>query len=237
MLYKVLTKDMRSGNGGRFDWTNWVGKPTPAIWPLEMCLSGYHATDNPMRWPIVGMRVFECTVGRGEYDPSEDKGVYETLTLGVERPDLVPDWWHEVETFIKSIPSLPLEPVGEPAPSWRVFATQEAAQEAAQGAAWSETREAAWSTARRAAWSAARGAAWSEAREAAWSTGWATTGEAARDATLMATILVLPESFEYRAYAQRRWDVWLRGYGLYADVGGVFYVYQKEHKERAGCLS
>lgn len=243
MLYKILNANLKSGHGGDFNWENWLGKPTPNIWPVKMCISGYHVTKNPMAHPIMGMRVFEViATGRGKYNAREEIGVYETITLGAERPDLVPDWWHEVERFVDGLVTMPLlQGGGEIDPLWRMFETAHDA--------WMETRcsrEEIGGIPIEAAWRALRGVSRKAGRIEAWDKALRIASKAAtdrnfnvalaimpgleRDACLMVSALVLSDiqrAHEYLEVAQRHWDVWRRGYGLYSDVGGVFYVYRK----------
>ena len=130
-------------------------------------------------------------------------------------------------------------------------AARDAAWAAARAAAWAAARDAAWAAARDAAWAAAgdaagaaawdaaRAAAWAAARDAAWAAAWDAArdaaGDAAWDADLMSLIEVtsdldFPEAEKHRKHARERWKVWQMGYGLVADVGGVFYTYGKEPK-------
>ena len=202
------------------------------------------------------MRVFEVVAtGDGEYDAYEKKGVYETITLGRERPDLVPDWWHDVERFIWSLPSLPLlRGNGEADPSWRVFETYEEARKCGGTkdedilhqypqeqvllleVARATGRIGAWSMARRAAEKAALALIQSsETPEILMLLSGITHSIITKAISLALTgahFKVYQVFTKYRfkrtlAVIRRRWDVWQRGYGLYSDVGGVFYVYRK----------
>ncbi len=56
--------------------------------------------------------------------------------------------------------------------------------------------------------------------------------DAVRDAIFMAKVLTvsdmdLMDRKKYMKYAEERFDVWRKGYGLLYDVGGTFYVYCK----------
>lgn len=138
MWYKVLTSGLKSAHGGAFDWTEYVGsgKRTPRVDDVALCERGYHATTDPMRWPVVGMRVFEAVVDGPPVERWGDKGVWGTMGLGAEHPELVPDWWHDVEAFVAELPTIPwMQPQGEPDPSWWVFETRVAAWHAARVAA------------------------------------------------------------------------------------------------------
>lgn len=71
---------------------------------------------------------------------------------------------------------------------------------------------------------AAGDAAWAAARAAAW--------DAARAAACTAQVQHvcgdLDIEQEHRDHVDARWEVWLKGYCLLADVNGVLYVYAKE---------
>jgi hypothetical protein len=223
-----------------------VGQPdkrTPTLKTVAVCESGYHATTDPMQWLVVGMRVFEAVVGGDPEETAYDKGVWHSMGLGPERPELVPDWWHDVEAFVAELPSWPwMQPQGDPDPSWEVFSTidvawvaaRSAARDAARDAAWDEARVAARnvarSAARDAACDAARDAAGDAGRDAVWvaarDAAWAVSG----DAGLWSQVLVcggLPLDQRHIDHARARMDVWRRGYGLLCDVDGVLYVYEK----------
>ena len=183
MMYKVLTADLKSGHGGKFDWTPYIdGKMTPVIDDVRMCERGYHITSDPMMWPLIGMRVFEVAqMGDGQI--GGNKSIVSWVQLGPERPDLVPAYWHNVEEFVASIRDVPwFKPQGEPDPTWRVFDTMAAARDAAEDAEW----EALWNTARSAAMDAAedaaRAAARAEAMDAAWDATWYAVWAVAEDA-------------------------------------------------------
>jgi len=128
--YKVLTADLHSAHGGDFDWSEYVDHPekrTPPMEDVSICERGYHATTEPMRWGIVGMRVFEVVVDGEPVDVSFDKGVWPTMGLGKECPELVPGWWHDVEDFVAELTSIPwLCPQGDPDPEWEVLGPLEA---------------------------------------------------------------------------------------------------------------
>ena len=248
MWYKVLTRDLYSAHGGDFDWFDYVGRPNkraPHIRDVAICDRGYHATTDPMRWPVVGMRVFEAVVPGEPVETRDDKGVWPTMGIGAEHPELVPDWWHDVEAFVAELPRLPwLEPQGKPDPSWYVFDTYEMAQDAVSG----KRRDIAWGKALDAAREAARVAMRGAARNAAWKAAWGllrgvvflVSQQIARgaglDAALWTSILVckgLPLAQEHIDHARARMDVWRRGYGVLCDasdvygVEGTLYVYRK----------
>jgi hypothetical protein len=104
-------------------------------------------------------------------------------------------------------------------------ATRGAAMEATRGAAMEATRDAA----RGVAWGAAWGTAWGAACDTAWS---AARG-AARVAALYAEFILtsdlkFDDKKKHIKTVNDRWDVWKKGYGVYARVNGVLYVYAKK---------
>ena len=133
-----------------------------------------------------------------------------------------PEWWKRVVHFVEvEIPAVKwMSGCGEVLPEWKVFETRDAA---------SDALDAAWNAARDAAWDAAWGAA-NAARDADWDAARGAARDAARNAALMAVMHLasdLDVADEHRTHAAKRWDVWVRGYGLSCDVGGVLYVYKK----------
>lgn len=112
--YKVLDSNLRSFNGGEFDYTPYIGTGVslPVVADPILCRRGYHFTTDPMQWPAVGMRVFEVIVAKGD-GPAEwqdDKGVFRSGRLGDERPDIIPEWWRELEAFVRSIKEAKIKP-------------------------------------------------------------------------------------------------------------------------------
>jgi hypothetical protein len=250
MWYKVLTSDLKSAHGGKFDWSEYVGQPdkrTPRIDNVAICERGYHFTTAPMKWPVIGMRVFEAATDGPPSASLKDKGVWPTGGLGSERPELVPSWWHDVEAFVAELPSWTwMQPQGDPDPSWEVFPTIDEAWVAARSAArwagrhgmaawaaaWVAARDAACDAALVAARVAARDAAGAAAQRAAYGASCDAALVAARDAAgdarLWSRVLVcdgLPLAQRHIDHARARMDVWRRGYGLLCDVDGVLYVY------------
>jgi len=113
-------------------------------------------------------------------------------------------------------------------------AAWDAARDAVRAAAWDAARDAAGAAVRDAARDAAGAATWAAARDAAWDATWdaarAAAWDAARDALLQVMIIIcdgLPLDKKHINHAKKRWDVWVRGYGLTCDVNGVLYVYNK----------
>jgi hypothetical protein len=128
----------------------------------------------------------------------------------------------DLDKFLASIPKTKFfKPDGHPIKSWKIFYGKTWA--AARAAAWAAARDDAWDAAGDAAGAAARAAAWAAARDAAWDAAW--------DASLVARIIIckgLKLDAKHIRYAKARWNVWLKGYGLYCDINGVLYVYAKE---------
>jgi len=202
--YKVLTSDLKSAYGCGVDWSEYVGHPdkrAPNISSVVICQSGYHATKHPMRRPVLGMRVFEAVVDGLPLESADDEGVWPTMGLGPERPELVPNWWHDVEAFAAELPTFPwMQPQGQPDPSWRVFPTLDAARaavrdamldaswdasrDAGRDAAWAATFDATWDAGRDATRDASRDAAWVATRDAAWVATFDATRNAGRDGTV-----------------------------------------------------
>lgn len=252
--YKVLTNDLKSGHGGTFDWSRYVGCPekrAPVIEDVAICRRGYHATTDPMQWAIVGMRVFEAVVDGPPADTSKDKGVWPTMGLGYERLELVPTWWHGIEAFIAELQTFPwLQPQGEPNSEWLVFGSRDDASDAAAEVLWSMHWGAVWDSAHEVAWEAASEAGLVGALDIAGDVVWEETRsmvrghkvsdiqyagglvacDAARDAALWARMLIcsgLPLAQRHIEHARARMEVWRRGYGLLCDVDGVLYVYER----------
>jgi len=136
-LYKVTGPNLEAVHGARVTgFTYEVGKWTPLTKPI-ICLQGYHVTPDPMQWPAFGMRVFEfegwgrCEeeanwhneAYRGSIRIHPEKVAIESIKLTKERPDLVPEWWHEVERgaaeFVEILGARQ-ELTGEPDPGWKV---------------------------------------------------------------------------------------------------------------------
>ncbi len=85
--------------------------------------SGYFVTPNPMFYPRVGMRVFEVEAPELWARDSElgTEAIAPTIRLVRERPDLVPDWWREIERFLIDMRRMALFlQTARPAPRWRV---------------------------------------------------------------------------------------------------------------------
>ncbi len=226
--YKVTDANLRAAHGGAYQYT--IGEWTEPIPDPAICAHGYHTTSDPMQWPVIGMRVFACET-RDDGDHRDDKQVHGSIRLTTERPDLVPDWWHEVERFVASINDVRwFDPQGDPDPAWRVFPTRAAAWDAARTTDWGSARTTDWGSAWDAGRAAAQDAGRAAARDAAWDAAGAAAWAAAWAAGLMAQIAVcngLPLDQRHIDHARARWEVWQRGYGLLCDVDGQLHVYRR----------
>jgi len=157
----------------------------------------------------------------------------------------------DIREFVESVKNLKRpKPDGRPKKEWKVFygKTWNAARDvawkaagiaarnaagiaagiAAGNAARIATRDAAW----KAAGIAARNAAWDAARNAAWNA----ARDAAGDAALIAEEMIVadldyPDKKKHEEHAEKRMEVWKKGYGLYCDVNGKLYVYVKRRPE------
>jgi len=251
MWYKVLTNDLHSAHGGEFDWSEYVGDPnkrTPIVSRVRICDRGYHATTDPMSWPVLGMRVFEAVVDGEPVETRDVKGVWPTMGLGPERPELVPSWWHDVEEFVSELSGIPwVTPQGDPDPKWRMFEP-----DAVRRAVWSPLYSPIWNVGRRRARHALqniemhagrdRDAALTMAEDSLFSAvldaiaeksvaefvprdfGWT----AAEDAQLWARALICSDlgiDQDCVDYLRSRMDVWRRGYAVLYDERGVLCVY------------
>lgn len=103
-------------------------RPILRVADPEINESGYFVTPNPMLWPYPGMRVFEIEAPE-LWTRDIDLGteaIAPTIRLVRERPDLVPDWWHEIERFLAESERLPLfTPTARPDPRWRMVQTRD----------------------------------------------------------------------------------------------------------------
>jgi hypothetical protein len=206
-LFKVLVGGS-SCHGGDLGWPL-PTKTKPGKWveisgDLQICRRGIHLTKEPTNWMKVGCSIYEAEA-KGIAEWEGDKCVCASARL--VREVEVPAWWKKSEAFIATIKDVPWMKNAEPEPQWRVFDTRDAARDAA--------------------WDAAQDAA----RDAAWDAAWAAAGDAARDAARECLVNHLCADLKlakkHRTAVSDRWKVWTSGYGLYAEVGGVFYVYRK----------
>ena len=90
-LYKVISVDNKSCNGGNFDWTEYLpqnnepGRWTPVIEDINLCSRGYHVTPYPCMWVCDKTdRIFlvECQdVQEGQKTGTVDKVVAKSIRL------------------------------------------------------------------------------------------------------------------------------------------------------------
>lgn len=112
----------------------------PGAWapprPTTLREPGYFVSRSPMWWPQYGMRVFECQT-RDDLGPMVELSPIETmvstLRLTRERPDMVPQWWHDVERFVDELLHMAwFRPTSGPDPAWRLGETRADAERIAQ---------------------------------------------------------------------------------------------------------
>jgi hypothetical protein len=214
----------------------------PGAWmevagPLIMCANGLHVTDwqgvwqHWMRWgaDVYRVEIDGDTIGDVEAEDRKIAARRARLLSVVSVADL-PSWWIAVRTFVLELPTYKwLKPDGNPDPSWKIYPTRDAvwdaAGAAARDAAGDAVWDAAWAAARAAVWDAARAAVW----DAAWAAAWAAVRDAAGDAALTTRCLIASDLIDpkHLDHATARMNVWKKGYGLFCDVGGVLYVYER----------
>lgn len=232
-LYKVTGPSGEAIHGGNYVFH-------PGVWTPEE--SGntvgrrglYHLTTDPTQHLAIGCRAWEAEHA-GVVATRGDKVAARSCRITVERPDMIPHWWRDVEAFVASIRDIPwLDPQGEPDHDWRMFESADAARAAARDAAmWEDARGASWEAAREAAGSASREAAVEAAGDAAW---YATRRVTMRlpseggtkDAAFMAECIAVGDLLgaEHIETAREAWDVWRRGYALYGRIDGQLWVYR-----------
>ena len=245
--YKV-TVNNKSCHGGDFDWTDYLpttdgpGKWTTPVEDVVVCNYGYHLTTDVMRWPKVGMRVYEAE-GTETDHVEGDKSAHSSVRLLRDvTAEVVPQYWRDVETFVACLPDVPwMQPQGDPDPAWRVFEARgdvRAALILSLHDSIDTDRAFAMDAVRSAAMSAGRRAARNEAIDTSQLSildkDHLVSGDASldacRSASLSASILVCPPGSvdqKHIDHINARWDVWKRGYGLLCDVDGVLYVYRR----------
>jgi hypothetical protein len=203
-LYKVLV-DGKSCHGGQLEWS--LPKKRGRGWtPGE-----WHRYDGKLRICETGIHLTNkpdawlrpgCEIYRADADGIHewegDKCVARAARL--LRPEPKPAYWLAVEKFLRDeLPTVKwFKPDGKPLPQWKLFTAP----------AWDAARVAAWNAAEDAAWNAARGAA---------------------DFCVIERLCADLEIAEtHRAHIRARWEVWLKGYAVLCDVGGVLCVYAAE---------
>ena len=150
-----------------------------------------------------------------------------------------PEWWKRGVHFVEvDIPSVKwMSGCGEVLPEWKVFETREEAVEAsskdskdnhgfAKNVAYYEAEACEYENSGcEDAWEAALNAACDSYRvqNNTWDDLWC----GAEDAALMAKMHMVDVADENYAHATKRWDAWMRGYGVLCDVDGALYVYKR----------
>ena len=118
-------------------------------------------------------------------------------------------------------------------PAWKMFDTRDAARDAAKvaagDAALDAARDAAKVVERDAVWDAARVAAKVAAKVAARDAVWDASGDAVWDAARIAGCLVVAELIDKKhiGFCDEVAEIWSAGYGRYATIDGVHYVYAR----------
>jgi hypothetical protein len=213
-LYKILSADGNSCNGGNARWLlpkqNEDGTWTPGEWmpgiegKLVRCTNGYHVVDQRHLLEWLNARIFEVEVD-GEIINADDKHVCRKCRLVRELTA-----WNErtARLFMCDCAEHVLHVYEERCPNDdRPRKAIETARKFANGEATEKAMEAARDAARDAAWAAAeaaeRDAAWAAAdssvRGAAWDAAWAAADPAERDAARVAVRVAV------RA-AEREWQ-------------------------------
>lgn len=239
--YKILTPDMYSAERKNHHWTPGVWYSVEGAGTVKAGSWGFHGVKHPYaawwRWG--------CSVWRLE----QDGNINEFAGLGLRASsraritELVPhpEWLNTIIDFVESVKNMPLgRPDNAPLAEWKVFPTRLEAFNASRpfikDAGLVDIRD----TLHEDAWEVRREAAWVAGlkvmRETIYKslltlkTPQNTGDQAVRDADLYLRALITegfsdPEIFEY---AQKRWQVWEKGYGCFGDVRGVLYVYERE---------
>jgi len=251
--YKVLRADGTAWYDGETRWTR-KGISVPGAAPGESCGHGLHLAKSINAAFLMNAK-FPCQVWEAEPMPGEKILGEDRFKIRVARARLVHrlrlPWIEGVNQLLREIKSIRWFARNKPPRKrWRMFETWAAARAAAGDAGWTtaliatslSAGDAAWDAAWDAAEDAARDAACTAARSAARAaTGraaragtrdvaWAAARDAASDVALLAAIRVCNGLFldrKFILHAQRRWEVWTRGYGLLCDVDGELYVYER----------
>ncbi len=243
MYYKVLDKNNQAIYQG-FDYTPYLdGTWTPRVKDTIICKRGYHGTTDPMQHPYIGMKVYFIK-GKGAGDAQDDKRVFESISIQEERPEMVPQWWHNVEDFIEGLKDVPWGvPQCEPKDNWVMLNSGE---NAGDDEAWNshfEVWDSHFVVAWRASWIMARGAAevttWRAAgnglvaaRKAARKAARIAAGKAwteiesvaLRAGLLVCDGLYIPQ--EHVDFIEGLWDVCRNGYFCCGYKDGKYLVYK-----------
>ena len=231
-LYKILVNGA-SCHGGDLKWSL-PKNGNPGAWhevkgDLKICEKGIHLTTERFKWYKWGCSVYEAEA-EDIISWEEDKCVARKVRLLKEVKH--PKWWTDCEGWIATLKDIAwLKPDGKPKKEWKLFETRGAAKNAAMDAARDVSRD----TAGNAAWAAVWTAAWDAAGDAAWVAAWDAAGDAAGDAAWDTALYTrgificdgLPLAEKHKTHIKKRMEVWQKGYGLWGDINGVFYVYKK----------
>jgi hypothetical protein len=100
-LYKVMSEDFQSCNGGSFDWKKYLpkngksGKWTPAIKNAKICSNGYHLTKHWNMWINHDKhKIYECEA-KGIIEWNYDKCVCKQVRLIKE---FIPEFKNDLNT-------------------------------------------------------------------------------------------------------------------------------------------
>lgn len=98
-LYKVLSLQNTSMNGGIYEWK--LGVKTEVVDDPALCSKGYHLTTDPLVWASEPCRVYKAK-GYGYVEHREDKYVFRSAMITEELPA---GYWfnlfHHLNYFVK----------------------------------------------------------------------------------------------------------------------------------------
>jgi|FLYK01.1.fsa_nt_gi hypothetical protein len=249
--YKALRPDLRSFYDRTTVWK--LGEPMPPIEgaPGEVCELGYHLAktiEDAVNYTGFPLRLFEAEPCGALLGENDKRARFTSVRIIREIPK--PEWIIRVERFLDSLKTIRwFENHEAPREDWELFPTRSDAAKEVSGSSWDETRSNVEMKALVAAKRSGRGGAFNIAESTAGIMATTEIGvdgesldpkerylrinaarDAAEDALLTAGVEVvsdLPDSKDLWDYAWKRWEVWVRGYGLLRDEDGIFYVYRK----------
>ena len=176
---------------------------------LKMCESGYHLTTNPSEWFKAFCDIYKAETKDKNPEFNGDKCVVRTakITTKLSKEERSKFDKNNVEKEIAKLPT----PIQTKLQDFISKDIQRVRFFKPDGKPKKE-------------WKIFYGDTWDAARDAAW--------DAARDAALVSSIIItsdleFKDCEKHRKYAQARWEVWKKGYGVVFDVNGVLYVYCK----------
>jgi hypothetical protein len=203
-LYKILVNE-KSCHGGSLKWSlpknGKSGKWHEVKGGLKICEKGIHLTTKIFNWYKWGCTAYEAEA-KDIIDWQDGKCVCRKARLLKKVKH--PKWWTDCEGWVETLKDISwLKPDRKPKKEWKLFETRAAARDAARAAA--------------------RDAAGAAARDAAWDAAW--------DAALYSKGIFICDGLKlaekHKTHIRKRMEVWQKGYGLYADINGVLYVYKK----------